>query len=658
MAQLKAFVGHSFTEDDATVVGKFLEYLSQIQSLGVSFDWCHARAAEPRELAAKVLSLMQGKNLFIGICTKKEFAVNPASVQRPWFRKKLIYANESEFSAKTSDWIIQEIGFALGRGMSLILLIERGLRPPGVLQGNIEYIEFDRGAPETSYGRLLEMIHALLPSAVSSELAQPQSSSSDEEQKVVDDSPNWSVPKPEWKKREYEFALFHTIILEDAEGEKRISDAYLASAEGNIQKNKEAWEAYKEFNRLRFGKGGKVNRIEELARTYPENDEIHRYLGKSYEVFKEYGKAATCFQHAANVGAEPRAKARAIGDAAIAFLKAGQEDDVRNLTVELKQMLQKNDQVGEVVVSALRDLAELQNNSDFDLGLGELLLEMHPDDADVRFDVAYKYSQRDQDELSLFHYVRIPRGERSATALNNLGVQYEHFKLQHNSVIAYRQSEEQKGTLAMSNLANKLISVGYLKEAMEICERALKIEDYHKNVVSAIERIKELPSDEEKKEKELVEKAATYSKFYRRFGEALTKVDLSDDVGMWDGPKCRLRIEIKDGTFIAEGDYEVPSRGLIANALLGIAGTTRSSPTKRSIRYQGKVSGHAVLCVMRDGEAETTPSASRTLLGTENEIEALMVITESFSEIKVCERTQNGKIYTLTRSQVQPNESR
>ena len=39
--------------------------------------------------------------------------------------------NEAALCWKTSDWVIQEIGLATGRGLELILLVEDGVRRPG-----------------------------------------------------------------------------------------------------------------------------------------------------------------------------------------------------------------------------------------------------------------------------------------------------------------------------------------------------------------------------------------------------------------------------------------------------------------------------------------------------------------------------------------------
>ena len=60
MGQIKAFVGHSFVEEDRPVVSVFLDYFNQLTGLLPHFSWVHAEAAEPKELAEKVLALMEG----------------------------------------------------------------------------------------------------------------------------------------------------------------------------------------------------------------------------------------------------------------------------------------------------------------------------------------------------------------------------------------------------------------------------------------------------------------------------------------------------------------------------------------------------------------------------------------------------------------------
>lgn len=47
MKSISAFVGHSFTEDDAAVVNSVLNYLSRVTELNPSFSWTHAKHPEP-----------------------------------------------------------------------------------------------------------------------------------------------------------------------------------------------------------------------------------------------------------------------------------------------------------------------------------------------------------------------------------------------------------------------------------------------------------------------------------------------------------------------------------------------------------------------------------------------------------------------------------
>jgi hypothetical protein len=81
MSGIRAFVGHSFTDEDKSVVLTFLEYFDTISKSNPMFKWDHAQSAEPRQLADKVMSLIADKNLFIGICTRKEYVTDHCSIK-------------------------------------------------------------------------------------------------------------------------------------------------------------------------------------------------------------------------------------------------------------------------------------------------------------------------------------------------------------------------------------------------------------------------------------------------------------------------------------------------------------------------------------------------------------------------------------------------
>src|SRR5262249_50777338 len=145
----------------------------------------------------------------------------------------LLKAKKIDFLWKASDWVIQEIGLAIGKNLKLILLLEDGLQKPGGLQGDLEYISFDPQFPERCFGKIVEMINALsprLPSSVSptTDARSPPIASESEEPPLPKED-DWWVPKPQWGRRRYELALFQAIEIGRDDYTDAISEAYLNS---------------------------------------------------------------------------------------------------------------------------------------------------------------------------------------------------------------------------------------------------------------------------------------------------------------------------------------------------------------------------------------------------------------------------------------------
>ena len=121
MPHLNAFVGHSFAKEDELVVKSLLKLLDSVKNVMTEFTWDHAEAAEPKVLSVKIREKMKGKNVFIGICTAREQTAHTVKSLRfitRWFLPKTqIAVNRASVEIKTADWIIQEIGYALGCNM-------------------------------------------------------------------------------------------------------------------------------------------------------------------------------------------------------------------------------------------------------------------------------------------------------------------------------------------------------------------------------------------------------------------------------------------------------------------------------------------------------------------------------------------------------------
>ncbi len=653
MDRIAAFVGHSFAEEDADVVRKFTDLFDHITDLGIGFSWVHANDAEPKILSEKVLALIKDRNLFIGICTPRERAIDQYKLKLAPLSKSRYCGDEKDYSWKTSDWIIQEIGLAIGRGMNVILLIEKGLRDPGGLQGNLEYITFDRNKPEGVFTKILEMIKSLKPSLSTNPSAtvEPVSSEKIEEGKKPEGL-EWLEPKVEWERKDYSRALFHMFMTDDKVSEQRIYDAYLLTPDGKIDKNKISWSAERESWKIMLGKGGTLSILEAMAREHPDNDEVLRYLARAYREYKEFEKAAGQLLASAKQSTTPEVRLKRLGEAAVEYNKAHQEKDVNNAVDQMKSLIDNVEEKEIIILRTLKQIAEDANDDDKYLAYAERLLDIAPADNDVRFSLAYKYSDLKYNELALYHYTKIPYAERNLSAWNNIGVANDRLSLNGKAVDAYRKAEELGETLAMSNLGSKYLDAGFFLEAEEICNKAIKIENYDKKIGETITRIKSLQEEEDKKQKIMLDNSALLRKFFTSFGHACIQQTLLEYSGAWEHPRCTLKSEIKNGKLIATGNYEQSAYGnALATSLAGISPWTPDKPTNYLIRYEGSVEGFAIQGTVSIEEVGKSISPIPSLMGSgKSSKDVLMVISDDKKEIRVWEKgaIDKERFYFLT----------
>ncbi|MDO9067933.1 MAG: hypothetical protein Q7W05_05700 [Deltaproteobacteria bacterium] len=655
MTPLNAFVGHSFTENDATVVKTFLQYLDQLSEIHPSFTWHHAEHAEPKIVSEKVLRLLEGKNLFIAICTKKERAVSPNALAQSYFffARKRLQAKEEDFSWKTSDWIIQEIGLAIGLKLHVVLLVEEGVRPPGSIQGDLEHINFDRNAPEKSFGKLLEMISALSPKTeliASTEAESKSSPSKVREVPLPQTGDTWTTIQPGWKRHEFEFAYLHFVVKDDKEGASTLSESYLATDLAVPEIEQKSWDAFKEYIHLLFGKGGDFGRLLTLSEENPTCRDISNYLGIIYEEYDEHEKAAVAFQNAAQTPKDSLDELKLMSEAALAYQKANKSEAAVTIVDAMRAKAIRINGGEVALLTTERKIAEISKDDIVMVCAMERLLELDPCNKDTRFDLAYKYSNLGDDDLATLHYSRIPAQERSAVTWNNLGVSFDQLGLNSKSVVAYRKSEELGETLAMSNLANKLIQAGFLAEAQNICDAALALKDYHKNIGSTLGMLKEIPGEEEKTEVEVFAKATPKSDFYKKLGCAVAEPTPTVLFKQWQGKDCLLELVLADSKFSLAGTYEKRHLGL-----LGIAGGLREStnknddtPVRYQILYKGVVRGGALIGTVTRKRIEEAKAVS--LLGSGDDGHTvLMFLSADQTEIQVLEKAErdNPQFYSL-----------
>ena len=652
MNQIHAFVGHSFTSDDEEIVRVFLRYFDDVKRLGIGFDWVHAESAEPLDLRDKVLRLADGANLFIGICTSKERAVGLKALSSTWFFKDRLSAKESQFSTKTSDWIIQEIGFAIGKGMKLLLLVEEGLRQPGGLQGNIEYITFSRTAPEKSFGRILQMIQSLLVDASSTGLQTQELPKSGTPEMIDDDlfDQSWKQPKIDWIRADYSLALIRAMSSKEFDLAESIYDAYLATPNAKESDNSFSWESERAYWRIIFrGDGSAISIIQKLAKEHPNSAGVLVNLGHAYSNFDEFQKAGEIYGEAAKNEKDAGKSLQHLTSALTAYAAAENRLSADGVVEQIKQIALNNESLRPNVLGALREFAEKIKNDNLYVGVSEKFLSLSPGDSGVRFSLAFKYSQMNRHVLAFFHYSRIPIAERNKIVWNNLGVAYNNLKLKIKAIDAFRRSANEGETLAMSNLASDFLQAGFKDEARALCEKAITIPEHHARVPSVLVSIGEEEDRENKKIEELKREANSLHSFFVEFGEASLNTKCGDAAGIWKGPRCELNFKIKDGILDATGTYQVEAGGIIGAALLGLSGT-KLPPQTMTVSITGKVFGLSAECEMQIRELGR--DKSKTVLGLLGDTKLLIAITKNFDHASVYEpdASPGSKFYNFTPS--------
>lgn len=639
MYSIRAFVGHSFAEGDAVVVNVVLNVLKRIAELHPSFVWEDAAHPEPKGVDAKVLQRFEGKNLFIAICTKKERIVENSALRAPRFQRDKLIGKASDFGWKTSDWIIQEIGVALGRGMTVILLLEEGTRLPGELQANLERIDFRRNESEKCFDSLMGMIAALTPRepVVQTTSADP---SANGDQRDIETPAQASDGEPEdtWTRRDYEMALLGAIAAADKEREDRLTARFLSSLSGSSAESGASWAAWGEYCRILFA-GGDMSGLLELAKDNPHNVSVAHRLALVYREFGEFGAAAAEFKRAADLAIiDAKQRILFLGEAAVASYKAGSTAHAHEYSDLMRDTFDGSADTEREVLQAERKLAAANSNEKALVGLLERMVELNPADTETRFALAFKYSELEMDRLAAFHYSKIPSFGRSGVAWNNLGVSLDRLGLSISSVAAYREAEGKGESLAMSNIAMKLIEAGFLPEAKEILNKALVVENHHKNVDSGLASAKGAAESEEEKETKIFESAKSVSGFYRAFGHAFVKPLGNRVSGRWNIPSGHVDLVSVGREVTGIGSYELES-GLLSSLLTSALGSDMTGTHARYIvEYHATLFGSALVGTVSRRPEGAIPVAPSLLGGSESQPrDCLMWVSDSGDEITILE---------------------
>jgi tetratricopeptide (TPR) repeat protein len=377
---------------------------------------------------------------------------------------------------------------------------------------------------------------------------------------------------------------------------------------------------------------------------------VRQALAECYESFEAYDQAAKILLDGAEEVAL-ESKPRLLQQAAKSLAKDGQHDRALRILGDLLQSLPDPEERHSLFLG-LAEVAHLKGDQILEAAALEQVLELNPSDAEVRFRVAYLYSEMKKDRLAVYHYrLRISQ-DQDPLAINNLGAAFDALKLKGKEIEMYEAASD-RHELAKANLSHAYVDRGFLKSAEELAldvERSTIDDSVRQRATGALRRIADVRREEEKTEKAIVAAVKTERAFLARYATAFATPVGKPVVGAFNTPHGQLSFEHGADGIVGQGSFreEVPPSpffGLLAG--LGPGPFVQQKPTVRvrHVRFDGQMFGLAgrfkiQISEQEEGTLYSSPKSSS--------LEGLFIVSPEGDRLEVLEEKDNEtKTYWL-----------
>lgn len=274
-------------------------------------------------------------------------------------------------------------------------------------------------------------------------------------------------------------------------------------------------------------------------------------LGFCYNNSEDFTTASLIYKEAVDLAENEEDKIRAVDRYANALYSNGQKRE-SEMILETALSNTHSPENKAYLYSELADFYEKEKDYERRAIVIEKALEVKPNDTSLLFKAGYSYSRSSYDELALFHYLNAKKiNPDDASVRNNLGVQYENLGMPFKSVANYQEAAKRGETLALSNIAYRLMNAGFDQEARERLAEAQKSDNPHENIGQATSDLAKRKEAEEDREKAINKTALQMRKFILSFADARYSIgtSLANVRGDWlvEDYDTTFHIEVTDG---------------------------------------------------------------------------------------------------------------
>lgn len=629
---MKAFIGHSFADGDMEVINKILKFIGT-----TDIEYQTGEKAQNKSIASKVKERILNNDIFIGIFT---------------FDKKIECLTGDKEYYTTSNWVIQESGFAIGNKKGLILLVEKEEKKTiykfPELQGDLELVYFNRNSLDEAFIKLNEIIHSLKEE-------QLESISGDIELKEDIAEETGTINNIKEGKDEAFEKLFNAIKNE--KDYEKVQEIYTDELEPILSNDeKPIINAFVLRCCHEIGDSTAFKKLIRHVNINKDNPAVISHLANRYYDMGEYKKSKEQFLimkdlYDINDEKEKELIIECYNKAASCLIFDGKCKEAIDLISEIlyKDIFEENKAK---ILSMLARVSKRCNDLDKFFIYGEMALDIDPSDTDLRFNLAYQYSHKNHQKLSLLHYKKLTNAIESPMGLNNLGVQYGALDIPGKSIKSYFKAKEHNVTLAMANIAQKYLDKGFIQDAKNEIDNANELSnegvDVHGNIGNAKNRLKQILENEDNKEREILVEAENEREFRVKYSEAFLDNNhvIKDKLeGNWETPwgNLNLRYNEDENTFkvnqkmIKSKDSE---EWIISNS------NSEELTKYRFIKIEGTV--EKLVGTYKIKIEHITEYNSNVVSPTINKVHeatGYMIINKNCASINVMEKNENETIY-------------
>lgn len=419
------------------------------------------------------------------------------------------------------------------------------------------------------------------------------------------------------------------------------------------------WEAIVLRHSNLMGDTDALRKLEEMAKQNPDEPEVTKQLALRYKGMGEFEEAEKRFLLAKDMyNAQGENQ---IDSVVYCYVQASQclaSDNKYDSAIDmLKQILGKQEFKGQYakILSNMAYIAKDKELLEDFTFYAEASLNADPLDTDLRFNLAYTYSNMGREKMALLHYAKLINiTPQYAIALNNLGVCYNHFKLKTKAITCYLTSAEHKETLAMGNLAHSYLEAGFVNEAKDTIRGANELStkgiEVSARVGSAMQKLKNIQKEEDEEEKNLLKEAGEEKEFRLKYSQSRLSDKITSEnawEGPWETPWGETKIEIDKGSNSFQIKLYTKEEDLLASTLGRSFATSFifSPPQKvykeRNIIIEGKISGITGRYTIKIDDAKEQPTFLTA--GKIYNATGYMIINESRECIEIMEKTIDDK---------------